>query len=189
MANKLIIHVHTSGIDYNSSNITENYQIISIAAIVLSPENKKLSAFEKYISFDEKNKWDNKAHDTHGISRKKLESIGEPWDSVHEDFILFLADNFDVFKDQIQCIGYSIDTFTLPFVKQLLTDVNIKFSYCNIDLKSLFCLEQNRSVNMKEFISFFKNTDSFSNPPSLEMCNIFYMAYRYYTDVMESCRG
>jgi hypothetical protein len=180
--------VHTSGINYGSIDVTEKHQILSVAAIVLSQENKKLSSFEKYLIFDDKNKWDKKAHDIHGISRKKLESVGELLESVHEEFVLFLADNFDVFNDQIQCVGYNIDTFTLPFLKQLLIGVNIKFSYCNIDLKSLFCLEQNRSVNMKEFISYFKNTDTFNNPSSLEMCNIFFMAYRYYKNLIDSSR-
>lgn len=181
--NNLILHCHTSGINYNG-DVTDGYQIISVAGIVLSPLNKKLSQIEKYIVFDVKNKWDNKARSIHGFSQDKLKSVGESENVVYEDFALFLADHFNIIEDKIQCIGYNIDTFTLPFIKVFLKDIPIKFSYSNIDLKSLFCLEQNKIVDIKKFISFFSSTHSKQEQPSsIEMCNIFHMAYRYYCSI------
>lgn len=116
----VVIDAETSGINYNSSNVANNYQAISWGVIISDLDNFKIHD-KKYweIKYESDNYyWDNKTEDIHGLTKKYLSENGVIQEQFVEEFIILLEEHFDL-SQPIYLMGHHVVNFEINFLKNI----------------------------------------------------------------------
>ena len=134
------VDCETSGINYTSNDISNNYQSISWGIIVSDPDTfEEIDSIYVEIKFDDtKYLWDWKAEKIHGLSREHLEENGETSEDASAIITDFILKYHNIDKPLI-LLGHNVGTFDRIFLKKLLHShgMNFKFAGRCLDTFSL----------------------------------------------------
>jgi len=155
MSKALAIHCHTTGINYDSDDITTNQQPLSIALGVVDLDELKLvDHVNVMVKFQpDKYTWNDRLEKIHGISKEEA-SEGEIFSDAAAILGEFIYNHFGV-KDKIQVFGYNPLSFHVPFLNKVLhsEDLVFKFDTRDINLYT-FMVALNKS-KFDEMLDFF----------------------------------
>lgn len=144
---RLVIHCHTTGINYGGDDITLNNQALSIALGVVNMTSLKIeNQLNVNIKFNgEKYVWSDKLVSIHGISKQDALDGEDEYHAI-EMIAEFLYNNFG--SNPIQLIGYNSLSFHVPFLNKLLKseDIEFKFDHKEIDLYSIMAILNKEKV-------------------------------------------
>ena len=126
----LMIHCHTTGINFNGPDFSTGHQPLSVGLAVVDMNNYKIiDSYYSKVRFDaEKYSWNKKLESIHGFHLDDISDVATPSiREVQSDVALFLDKNFDI-DSKIPLLGYNIISFHLPFLKIIL-DYNEPFPF------------------------------------------------------------
>lgn len=165
---RLTIHCHTTGINYDTDDLTLNNQPLSIALGIVDMDTLKLEdKLFVNIKFDpEKYVWQTKLEKIHGISKDEALQGMDHYDAI-EQIAAFLYSHFK--SDPIPLLGYNALSFHIPFLNKLLKeeDINFKFDRKEIDLFSLMAL-----LNKTKYSDMF---DLFGIDQSMPLSSLYHI--------------
>lgn len=138
---KIVIDLNTSGLNYSSDNISDGYQIIEIAAIIIGDDWKPIDAFHSYISYDQTYQWSNKSEKAVGISKSMLVDNGVEMGEAAANFAEFILQHCEP-ETPLVFIGYNVLSIDVPFIKSFFKKVSLPFNIAkrSIDIHSMGCL-------------------------------------------------
>lgn len=152
----LALDVETSGLNKNSIDPSEGYQIVSIGMVVVDVMNDFKSLDEIYIEikWNGQSIWDDEAQRIHGFSKSYLEKNGISEEDAVEKIALFIFNHFGVEKP-ICLLGHN-PQFDKCFLKSLLEkyELPFKFSHRSLDTFSL-TLPTIGTFDSNEMFEFF----------------------------------
>jgi hypothetical protein len=173
----LLVHCHTTGINFDSEDITLNKQPLSVALGVVDNETlKMISSVNVRIAFDKaKYTWDDKLSSIHGITREDRDE-GESFADAAAILGEFIYENFGA-KDTITVMGYNPLTFHVPFLNKILLteELAFKFDRRDIDLFPIMALLGKYSA--KEVFETF-DVDTSEPLSSLENIKTYLKIYK-----------
>lgn len=125
----LAIHCHSTGLDFNSKDITNNNQALSISLMVIDLKNLKIvDKIYKKIKFDDKKySWNKYTEKFHGITYEES-LLGEDLEDVTASLTEFIMNHYSV-NEPIITFGYAIHSFHLPFLKKIFKEYEMEFKF------------------------------------------------------------
>lgn len=178
MSKYLTIHVDTTGIDFNTYDISEGYEIVAITLMSCDDDFKILKHVTLYnSSVSEEGLRDSTMY--HSIDRGVLDDVGMDEEQFVEAIAAFIFEEFLESESQhlpkIKCLGHNIGTFALPFLKKYLQkyDLPIEFS-CNVLDTHSVLIPTVGDMSLQDMIAIFgddRNDDEYST--TLYKCKLF----------------
>jgi len=182
--NKLLtIHCHTSGLDYDSDDITNNNQALSVALGVVDLKTLKLIDVKTLrVKFDhELYTWNSKLESIHGISKEESfegENLQDAASIIGE----FLYEHFGL-KDSIPTIGYNVLGFHIPFVSKILKSEGLHFEFDNRSLDLFTLMALMNCYTIKEVYELF-GIDSGEVLSSLESIKMYLKIFKTFKSLL-----
>ena len=137
--NKVVsIDVETSGINRDSFNPADGYQIVSIGLVLADAKTfKEIDSKYIEIKWNGTSKWSEKAQAVHGLSKEYLEENGIAEEEAVVEICEFLLKYYNV-EDSITLLGHNV-TFDYGFLFNLLKkyEIHFKFSHRRLDTFSI----------------------------------------------------
>lgn len=161
----LSIHVETTGLNWDTDkSINEGYSIVTIGATICDKNFNKVD--DKIIFID--NELSNKelAPEYNGITQEFLNGEGISEEDAVIEFANFILKHFSP-DDNIVCLGQNVQSFCMPFLKELLHkyEVYINFSCNTLDVFSLTTPTLGE-LSIKEILEVFGKVEDL--PPSYQ---------------------
>lgn len=182
----LMVHCHTTGLNFNSDDITKGHQPLSIGLGVVDMNTMKMvdSYYSKIRLDTDLYKWDEKLESIHGLD---FHDISDPTilriDDVQGEIALFLDKNFGI-ENRIPLMGYNIASFHYPFLKRIL-DYNEPFEFSfegrMIDLFTVMALFGKYTIH--DTLEFF-NVDQSEPLSSLQLVKNYLKIYKTFTEML-----
>lgn len=132
------VDCETSGLNYKSDNITNNYQSVSWGIIAADAETfETIDKLYVEIKHDKsKYMWDYKAEKVHGLTRDYLEENGLSEEEAAAEIGEFILDHTGSVDEPIVLLGHNVATFDLLFLKKLLKGNGLPFKFAHRSLDS-----------------------------------------------------
>jgi hypothetical protein len=157
----LILHSHTTGINYGGDDITTNHQPLTIAlGVVDTTTYKMVDTVSVQIKWDgSKYTWDDRWIGTHGVTKEDRDN-GETFTDAAAILGEFIYNHFGV-KDSIPVMGYNPLSFHVQFLNKVLKseDLHFKFDNRDIDLFPIMALMGKFTI-LEAYETFGIDTDS-----------------------------
>lgn len=145
------VDCETSGINFNHTDLTVNYQSVSWGVIAADAKTfEPIDELYVEIQHDPRYKWEMNAERIHGLSREYLEEHGLTCSDAAAaigDFLI--RNNGGDFNKPIILLGHNVAVFDRPFLKKLLhtEGLPLKFAHRCVDTNSI------SAVTVQEFNS------------------------------------
>lgn len=179
------IHCHTTGINFNSDNITANCQPLSIALLVLDFNTKKILD-KKYVKIRYKPNlytWNDSLTKIHGFDKVEAENTGESFEDAAAILGEFIYEHFGL-EHPIVLFGFNVLKFHLPFLKKILHDesLDFKFSDNSIDMSSVAPLLGVYKSN--QLLEYFGKGNDERPLTSYEIVKNYFMIFKALSNIL-----
>lgn len=182
----LAIHVDTTGLNYDSYDITEGHEVVALCMMVCDLEFNVVDQITLYNSSVDEIKLANSTQ-YHGITRAVLDEMGleeEEFMTEVAQFIIThfcpLEDDEDEYYAPIKCIGHNVATFSLPFLISLLKkySLSINFSANVLDTYSVL-VPTVGDITLSQMIEIFgDDPDGDEYTSTCYKCKLFINIYK-----------